>query len=105
MIIMKKIQEITPLELEEIMDKDTNILIIDVREDEEVQLGMIEDALHISLQNIPNAVDKLQKSKHYVLVCKSGVRSYTAALFLKEKGFKVSNMVGGMLDWQGEIIA
>lgn len=101
---MEHINKVTPSELQKLKGKDDNIVIVDVREDEEVAQGIIEDAKHIRLDTIPEAVKELNKNKHYVLVCRSGGRSMKAALFMDEQGFKVSNMTGGMLDWDGEVI-
>jgi rhodanese-related sulfurtransferase len=100
---MADIKEVTPLEVEELMNKD-NVVIIDVREDEEVAQGMIEKAKHIPLGDIPEAAPKLDKSKDYILVCRSGGRSMNASKYLDEQGFKVTNMQGGMLSWKGDVI-
>ncbi|WP_087972778.1 rhodanese-like domain-containing protein [Oceanobacillus rekensis] len=99
---MADIKEVTPLEVEEMMNKD-NIVVIDVREDEEVAQGMIEKAKHIRLGDIPEAAPELDKSKDYILVCRSGGRSMKASQYLDEQGFKVINMQGGMLNWKGEV--
>ncbi|PAV27714.1 rhodanese-like domain-containing protein [Virgibacillus profundi] len=100
---MDHINEIAPEEVEKLVDKE-NVVIIDVREDDEVAQGMIENAKHIALQNIPYSKDELDKSKDYIFVCRSGGRSMTAASYMDEHGFKVSNMTGGMLEWKGEVI-
>lgn len=104
MIGMGDINEIKPNDLERLMQEDKNLIVIDVRENEEVEQGMIENAKHIPLQNIPYSKDELDKSKHYIFVCRSGGRSMKAALYMDEQGFKVSNMTGGMLEWEGEVI-
>ncbi|ASN04934.1 rhodanese-like domain-containing protein [Virgibacillus necropolis] len=101
---MEHIQEFTSEELQSLLGKENSIEIIDVREDEEVAQGMIEDAKHIPLQEIPNSMENLSKDKHYVLVCRSGARSMRAATYLEEHGYKVANLAGGMLDWDGEIV-
>lgn len=101
---MPEIKEYTTEEVEQLL-KDSNKVLIDVREDEEVAAGMIEAAKHIPLGDIPDSVEGLDKDKEYIMVCRSGARSMRAAEFLDEKGFKVSNMKGGMLDWNGEVIA
>ncbi|UJL45116.1 rhodanese-like domain-containing protein [Virgibacillus sp. NKC19-16] len=100
---MGHINEMEPNELENRMKKDNDLVVIDVREDEEVAQGMIEDAKHIPLAQIPESKDALDKSKHYVFVCRSGKRSMKAASFMDEQGYQVSNMVGGMLKWEGEV--
>ncbi|GAA0500451.1 rhodanese-like domain-containing protein [Salinibacillus aidingensis] len=97
-----EIKEITPEEVEETLHTD-NYTVIDVREDEEVQQGMIEGAKHIPLQQIPESLDQLDKNEEYVLVCRSGRRSYNASQYLQEQGYKVRNMTGGMLNWKGEV--
>ncbi|GAB3047344.1 rhodanese-like domain-containing protein [Virgibacillus ainsalahensis] len=101
---MNHIKEITPAELEEQMKKDDNLVVVDVREDEEVAQGIIENAKHIPLGEIPHAKDELDKDKEYVFVCRSGGRSMKAASYLDEHGFKVTNMAGGMLKWEGDVI-
>lgn len=101
---MSSIKEVTPVEVEEIIANSKDTVIIDVREDEEVANGMIHDALHIPLQQIPEKITNLNKEKEYILVCRSGGRSMKAALYMEEEGFKVANMVGGMLEWTDEIV-
>lgn len=100
--MMADIKEATTIEVEDLMNKD-NVVVIDVREDEEVAQGIIEKAKHIPLGNIPEAASELDKSKDYILVCRSGGRSMKAAKYLEEQGFKVTNMQGGMLNWKGEV--
>ena len=101
---MEHIQEFTSEEVQDLLSEENNIEIIDVRESEEVEQGMIEDAKHIPLGEVPNHIDSLNKDKHYVLVCRSGARSMRAATYLDEQGFKVSNLAGGMLEWDGEVV-
>lgn len=101
---MDQIKEISTTEVEEMLIKEQDVVLIDVREDEEIANGITEGALHIPLKQIPKATDSLDRSKEYILVCRSGGRSMNAALYMKEQGFNVSNMIGGMLDWQGEVI-
>lgn len=101
---MEDIQEVTSNELQDLLEEENNIEIIDVREDTEVEQGMIEDAKHIPLGEVPNNIDSLSKDKHYILVCRSGGRSMRAATYLDEHGYKVSNLAGGMLKWNGEVI-
>jgi len=45
---------------------------------------------------------ELDKTIEYIMVCRSGARSGRATQFLKEYGFNVMNMTGGMLAWEGE---
>lgn len=77
--------------------------LIDVRTEKEVKNGKIPGAHHIPLNELPQRMGEIEKDKEYVLVCHSGNRSAKAAKFLKQNGFKVKNMSGGMLKWKGQI--
>jgi len=101
---MSDVKEVSPKEVESLKD-DSNVVLIDVREDEEVAQGMIENAKHIRLGDIPEEYENLDKNKEYIMICRSGRRSYNASEFLQEQGFNVKNMSGGMLEWKGETIA
>ena len=76
--------------------------VIDVREAEEWrgELGHIPSALHVPLATVEQASTEWPKDASYLLVCRSGRRSATAAERLDAMGFKdVTNMEGGMLAW------
>ncbi|MCF3943190.1 rhodanese-like domain-containing protein [Oceanobacillus alkalisoli] len=95
-------KEITAKELETKRIAEEKLNIIDVREDEEVAMGIIPGAKHIPLGQIPERLDELNKNEHYYMVCRSGGRSGRACDFLIQNGYNVTNMAGGMLDWKGE---
>lgn len=96
-------KSISAVELQEKLKNGENLHIIDVREDAEVAEGKIPEAEHIPLGDIPHSLDKLDKNKHYYMVCRSGGRSSNACEFLMNQGYDVTNMTGGMLAWQGEV--
>lgn len=102
---MAEIKEVTPKEVESRLEKEEDVEVIDVREDEEVAQGMIGNARHIPLGELPDELESLDKKKEYVMVCRSGGRSMKAAQLMDEQGFNVSNMAGGMLKWDGEVIS
>ncbi|WP_409302272.1 rhodanese-like domain-containing protein [Peribacillus sp. SCS-155] len=101
---MEDIKTITPQELEEKIEAGEKLEIVDVREDEEVQHGMIEGAKHIRMGDIPEKLDHFDKDKEYIFVCRSGNRSNNVCHYMQDQGYKVRNMVGGMLNWTGEVI-
>lgn len=96
-------KEIKTEELEKLIKNDESINVVDVREDEEVAQGIIPGAKHIPLGEIPDRLDELDKSQHYYMICRSGGRSGRACHFLKEKGFSVTNVDGGMRSWTKEV--
>ncbi|NBJ69317.1 MULTISPECIES: rhodanese-like domain-containing protein [Clostridia] len=103
---MVRVKEWTPEEVEKKLEENDGIIeLIDVREEDEVAQGKIPEITHIPLQQIPEKAEQLDKTKQYIMVCRSGRRSEKAAAYLQEQGFNVANMVGGMLEWKGEVIS
>ncbi|MFB4169967.1 rhodanese-like domain-containing protein [Virgibacillus sp. JSM 102003] len=96
-------KEITTKELAKKLKDEENVNIIDVREDDEVAQGKIPGATHIPLGQIPERIEEIDKDKHHYMVCRSGGRSGKASEFLKERGYDVTNVAGGMLDWKDEV--
>lgn len=76
------------------------LLLVDVRNDDEVARGVIENAIHIPLAMLPVEYESLSKAENIVFYCHSGVRSAHAAAFAASKGCKrVYNLAGGVLAW------
>lgn len=96
------IEIITPEELQQKLETGEKVELVDVREDEEVAQGMIPGAMHIRMGDIPENLDYFSKDKEYVFICRSSRRSENVCHYLQDQGFKVRNMVGGMLEWKGE---
>jgi len=96
-------KEITARELEHKLNLGEKLNIVDVREDDEVATGKIPGAKHTPLGQIPDCLNELSKKEHYYMVCRSGGRSGNACQFLIQNGYNVTNMVGGMMDWEGEM--
>ncbi|WP_421380692.1 rhodanese-like domain-containing protein [Bacillus salacetis] len=99
---MPDYKTITTDELKKMLDEGANLELVDVREDEEVAEGMIPQAKHIKMGDIPESLDKFEKEKEYILICRSGNRSGKVSQFMHDRGYKVVNMEGGMLEWEGE---
>ena len=79
-------------------------VIVDVREPDEYtgELGHIQGSILIPLKDLTARADELNahKERHVIVVCRAGVRSTTAAAILTGLGYEhVSNLKGGMLDW------
>ncbi|PIC86370.1 rhodanese [Sporosarcina sp. P20a] len=96
------LKELTAKEVQEQLESGKELNIIDVREDDEVAEGMIPGAQHIALGNLPIEMHDLNAETPYILVCRSGGRSGRAQELMADEGFDVTNMVGGMLAWEGE---
>ena len=99
-------QDLTQSQWHERLVQDDNALILDVRTQLEVEEGMIPKALLIDIQNAPDFIRKaneLDKSKNYYVYCRSGSRSAQACMILNSLGFpNTYNLLGGILEWEGE---
>ena len=96
---MKSYTDIEASELFGLITKP-KVLLIDVRNDDEVARGMIPGAMHIQLSMLPLQYEKLMQASTVVFYCHSGVRSAHAADFAVNKGVKnVYNLAGGVLAW------
>lgn len=78
----------------------TDTVVLDVREDDEWRAGHIEDALHVSLQQLPERIGDVPDDRQVLVVCRSGGRSARATGFLRQQGKDAVNLAGGMQDWQ-----
>jgi rhodanese-related sulfurtransferase len=93
------VQEIDSLELERRLHGG-EVLLLDIRTDGEVARGILPQARHLPMQQIPASLEDLPRDQAVVLYCHSGVRSYHACVFLMGQGFdNVINLRGGILDW------
>lgn len=94
---------ITPTEVLNLIDDGKELNIIDVRQPEELAEGKISIAQNIPLGLLEFRMNELDKNLEYIMVCHSGGRSAHATMFLEEQGYKVMNMDGGMLGWEGPV--
>ncbi len=77
-----------------------NLLLVDVRESFEWELGYIEGSLLIPLGEIWQRAEDLDRRRDIVLICEEGIRSSTAASALLHLGFpQAANVPGGIGDW------
>lgn len=82
-----------------------SVQLVDVRTPEEYAAGHIENAKNIDVYNpefINVATKTLDKSRPVAVYCRSGKRSADAAQKLTGKGYKVTNLMGGIMAWTGE---
>ena len=88
--------------------KEANTLVFDVRTPKEVSEGYIVGAREFAdinnAEEFEQAVQKLDKSKNYLVYCRSGARSTRACKILENKGFKgkLFNLAMGITGWDGD---
>lgn len=100
-------ENINKIQLQEWLDTGKEMVLLDVRSEGEVAEGIIPGALNMNMMSPTFAQDvkNLDKSKSYVVICRSGNRSTSAGSFMTSNGFsKVYNLMGGMMAWSGEVM-
>lgn len=102
--------EINSLNFEEFKQKitsDKDVVVIDVRTLQEYNQVRIPNSSLIDFHNpdFRMEIDKLDKTKTYLVYCRSGRRSYHACREFKHQGFgKVFNLEGGIIAWKGDVL-
>ena len=82
-----------------------DFVILDVRTPEEFADGHLENAINLDIysETFLNELDLMDKSKTYLIYCRSGNRSGQALDIMEELDFReVYNMMGGILEWEAE---
>jgi len=98
-------EEITPTELKQRLDKGDDLQIIDVREDSEVAIGRLPNSKHIRLAEVLSRMDEIDPNRETVVHCKMGGRSARAIDALQRSGFKgkLINLRGGIIGWSNDV--
>lgn len=96
-----QIREVTPKQVQEMKDRGEPVTLLDCRDLQEVNLGKIPNAAHISRGNLETKVEAvIPRDANLVIYCASGNRSALAAVTLKEMGYQnVASMSGGFRGW------
>ena len=90
-------------EAKQMVDTNPDIVILDVRTEEEYNDGHIGKAILIPVSELESRLDELGKDTETLVYCRSGVRSATASQILTDNGFSnVYNMLGGIVAWTNE---
>ena len=96
-------QNITPAECVKRRNEGWTPFLLDVRSDleyEQVRISFTD--MQIAHDEVLSIASSLPKDRDILLLCRSGMRSQIAALFLIDSGFdgsKLFNIEGGILSW------
>ena len=96
-------KEITTVDLQQMIEAGKPVTIIDVREVSEVANGKIKGSVNMPLGLVEFRMNELDKKQPYYIICHAGGRSAQATAYLDDQGYDVTNVAGGMSNWQGDI--
>ena len=98
LVNMGNYKRISILEAQELMSDDATI--VDVRDPQSYSMHHIDNAVHVSNENIQQFIDDTDKTKPLIIYCYRGNSSQDAAQYLSNKGFlNVYSMDGGFEEW------
>jgi rhodanese-related sulfurtransferase len=79
-------------------------LLLDVREDWEVSLGMLPGALHMPMESVPHRWKEIPRDREVVVYCHVGGRSWHVVQFLRGRGLRrVASLEGGTEAWSARV--
>ena len=88
--------------------KHPEAVVLDVRTEDEFEGGHIPNAHNIDLLMGPGFIDEvnaLDKNKSYYVYCRAGARSAQAVQLMRDLGFSETyNLIGGIIQWEGETV-
>ena len=94
---------ITAIEAAKLLEKDSNIKVLDVRTEFEYNRGHLEGAVQINYYwfGFRQKLAALDKEATWLVHCKSGVRSSKTLALMQEAGFKsIVHMDDGIDGWR-----
>ena len=96
-----RIREISAAELKGMIERSESIVILDVREPNEWNLGHLPKAVHIPRGNLESKVEALiPRDSKVVVYCARANRSALAADTMQAMGYTdVASLAGGWGDW------
>jgi adenylyltransferase/sulfurtransferase len=97
------VPEIRVEELKQRLDAGENLLLLDVRNENEYEISNIGGQL-IPLPELPKRINELDAKLQIVTICKMGQRGLKAVKVLQNAGFThVWNLTGGIHAWSDRI--
>ena len=72
-----------------------DVLFVDVRTRQEYLHGHVKGSINVPVGELRLRLEELPREKELLLICESALRSYVAARFLGQKGYRVRHLAGG----------
>lgn len=97
------VSELSIQEVEHLLKRKEGVVVLDVREKEELALGYLKGSVFIPRASLPERAEALlpEKDVPIVVYCAAGVRSLLAAKTLREMGYsQVFSMKEGINGWK-----
>ncbi len=80
--------------------RKTNLFLLDIRTRDEFELGSIDGAINIPLDELREHLAELPRDKKIVAFCGVGLRAHVACRILSQNGFDAYNLSGGLKTYE-----
>lgn len=99
------VEDIEPLELATRITGDggDSLQLLDIREPWEWAVGRIGDPMFVPMGELERRLIALDRAKEMIVYCHHGTRSSVAVEWLRARGYRARNLVGGIDRWSREI--
>lgn len=94
-------ESVSPSDFDSLLSED--VVLLDIRTSQEFDSGHIEEAISIDFysSSFKSDIKSLDKTRTYLIYCRSGSRSSNALNMMEELGFKeVYDLRGGINKWK-----
>src|SRR5258706_3877128 len=96
--------QLRPTEVRQLLDEGKPLVLLDVREHQEIAIVRIPGAVHIPMGEVPGRLHELDPEADIVVYCHHGMRSANVCGFLQQRDFhNVANLTGGIDAWATEV--
>ena len=90
-------------ELRRRLDDGTSLFLLDVREPEELEDGVIAGSVNIPMQELAHRLGEVPTDRDVVVICHVGARSAFVTKQLNRQGYdRAVNLIGGVDAWLRE---
>ena len=97
-------ESLNVIELKKELKNGLQTVLLDVRDKWEYEICHIDGSINISLSEIMEKKDELEKKTRTIIICHHGMRSAMACEYLISEGFeKIVNLEGGIDAWASTI--
>ncbi len=98
---MKCDKMVDSITIEEYLKKDPDsIVLVDIRDKEQLHFGKIENSIHIPLSELSYNLDALDKDKEIYVYCRTGKNGKKAVEELNSLGYNSYNIEGGYKEYK-----
>lgn len=87
------------------LEKDTSIILVDVRNTDEYKQGHLKGSINVPLHLLPTTMTQKvpNKNARVFVYCLSGARSSQALRWMTQNGYNNVVNIGGISSWSGPI--